>query len=117
MVSAQCVLLFFRLNYFSRLFANKFSFLDSLKQVRRGRRLGRARLGLVLRLYSCALCVSLAGRSTKACFDHHRSPLPHTPTPQVVVDCKWYLLFLMLMLYGFALSFYSLFRYDQDLVR
>jgi hypothetical protein len=35
MVSAQCVLLFFRLNYFSRLFANRFSFLDSLKQVGR----------------------------------------------------------------------------------
>jgi len=33
MMSAQCVLLFFRLNYFSRLFANRFSFLDSLKQV------------------------------------------------------------------------------------
>ena len=31
--AAQAVLLFSRLNYFSRLFADRFSFLDSLKQV------------------------------------------------------------------------------------
>ena len=34
LIAAQCVLLFFRLNYFSRLFANRFSLVDSLKQVR-----------------------------------------------------------------------------------
>jgi hypothetical protein len=34
LVAAQAVLLFFRLNFFSRLFASRFNFLDSLKQVR-----------------------------------------------------------------------------------
>jgi hypothetical protein len=33
MVAAQCVFLYFRLNYFSRLFASRFSLVDSLKQV------------------------------------------------------------------------------------
>ncbi|KAI8467566.1 MAG: hypothetical protein J3K34DRAFT_523650 [Monoraphidium minutum] len=65
MVAVQCVLLFFRLNYFSRLFANKFSFLDSLQQV--------------------------------------------------VMDCRFYLFFLLLMTYGFACSYCVLFRNDQDL--
>ncbi|GBF92276.1 flagellar associated protein [Raphidocelis subcapitata] len=65
LIAVQCVLLFFRLNYFSRLFANRFSLVDSLKQV--------------------------------------------------IQDVRFYLLFLLLMVFGFACSFHVLFRDDQEL--
>ncbi|PRW33106.1 transient receptor potential channel [Chlorella sorokiniana] len=65
LASAQCILLLFRLQYFSRVFrATRFSFLDSLKEV--------------------------------------------------IHDVKWYLVFLLLMLGGFATSFHILYRRDQE---
>jgi hypothetical protein len=47
----------------------------------------------------------------------HPTPPHPTPTPQVIVDTRWYLLFLLLMLWGFACSYYTLFRNDQRPVR
>ncbi|KAI3431652.1 hypothetical protein D9Q98_004699 [Chlorella vulgaris] len=65
LAATQCVLLLFRLQYFSRVFpATRFSFLDSLKEV--------------------------------------------------LHDVKMYLLFLVLVMLGFATSFHVLYRRDQE---
>ncbi|KAI7841125.1 hypothetical protein COHA_005096 [Chlorella ohadii] len=65
LASAQCILLLFRLQYFSRVFrATRFAFLDSLKEV--------------------------------------------------IHDVKWYLVFLLLIMGGFATSFHILYRRDQE---
>jgi len=62
--ATQCVLLLFRLQYFSRLFTpTKFAFLDDLKEV--------------------------------------------------IEDVRWYLLFILLILLGYAAAFQTLFRLDQ----
>eukprot|EP00879_Flechtneria_rotunda_P016529 GHRR01017298.1.p1 GENE.GHRR01017298.1~~GHRR01017298.1.p1 ORF type:complete len:419 (+),score=119.78 GHRR01017298.1:343-1599(+) len=66
LVAFQCVLLWFRLNYFSRLFggSSSFSMIDSMRQV--------------------------------------------------VVDVRVYLLYLLLMMWGFACAYCVLFRQDQE---
>lgn len=54
----------------------------------------------------------------------HRSPRPspkldrsidrgNQPTPPVVEDMKWFLLFLLMTMIGFSMAFYALYRQDR----